>query len=91
MMKLIFGILLLYFSASKLLRLPVNGSLKDSYSLTLHFGSQKTPAKVLIDTGSSLTVLQCINCIKCLGKGNNNLYSFEESLSSTRIGCVQFH
>lgn len=56
-MKTITFILLLIFSTCKLLKLPVVGGILSGYYTNLSFGSHQTPAKLMIDTGSSLTVL----------------------------------
>lgn len=90
-MKTITIILLLIFSTCKFVRLPVVGGIQASYFTNLSFGSHQTPVKLTIDTGSSLTVVQCDKCLKCNGKNKTDLYSLEESLTGKQISCVLIH
>lgn len=61
-MTIILLVLLITINANNLIRLPVLGSFYSAYTTTVMFGSERIPMKMLLDTGSSLSVLQCINC-----------------------------
>lgn len=51
-----------------LIRLPINGNILTGYKLTLHIGSPPIAVPdIMIDTGSSLLVIPCQNCINCNG------------------------
>jgi len=87
-MTLFLLLLLITINANNLIRVPLKGSVHKGYEATIMFGSQKIPVGLSVDTGSSLTVMQCIDCYKCNSKGTQELYSYDESITSKKLSCV---
>lgn len=72
----------------KLVRMPVSGSILTGYAVNMYIGSPPVlSSDILLDTGSSLTIITCSDCLNCNDQAST-LYNPATSFSSSFPRCV---
>jgi hypothetical protein len=75
--------------AAALIRVNAPGSILKAHKITLFMGNPQVAATdMLLDTGSSLTILPCASCVKCFGLKESIKYDPTVSFTSSAIKCV---
>lgn len=83
-------LLISFAAATSLLRFNASGKISDGYKIDFYLGNPpvRTP-KLILDTGSSLTLMPCAACVKCQGGLEKGLYDPLVSFTSSTIKCVR--
>lgn len=77
------------YANNKHVKLPIFGNRSLFYYYTeFYIGNPPKLQTLLVDTGSSLTIIPCASCLVCSSERFAPLYNFEESFTSSKLRCV---
>lgn len=82
-------LLIVYSVAASLVRIKAPGNILEGHRISLYMGNPQVEAQdMILDTGSSLTILPCASCVKCFGLKEKIKYDPAVSFTSSAIKCV---